>query len=381
MIAVCSSAADLTFVTWVPASPRGDTRAGVCRAYEEILARLNGSPILQERIYGDLELAPQVLAARADGLGVRGGDHPVPPTFVEGSPLAGPGLAGIHIIAARPDTSRVPELLSWNGVSCGRIVHGAEASYLMLSDLAQALVDGTDTAPAVEAERTLEMAAALLSSACWSFRDVVRIWFYLDDILGWYGDFNRARTACFRCLELDGDSPTLPASTGVHGRNVRGAPCTLDLLAVKRRAGSRLDVHRLRSVRQNEAPEYGSAFSRGLAVTTDHARYLFVSGTAAIDESGSSIHAGHFERQVERTVENVRDLIASAGADLGNVCQGTAFVKRAADAAALRPILQRLGLAEVPVVMMVGDICRDELLFELDATAVQVPPPSPPRSG
>jgi len=380
MIAVRSSPADLTFVTWVPASPRGDTRAVVCRAYEEILARLNGSPILQERIYGDLELAPQVLAARADGLGVRGGDYPVPPTFVEGSPVAGPGLAGIHIIAARPDISRAPEFLSWNGVPCGRIVHGAEASYLALSDLAQTLVDGSGTAPAVEAERTLEMAAALLASARWSFQDVVRIWFYLDDILGWYGDFNRTRTACFRRLELNGGSPTLPASTGVHGRSVRGAPCTLDLLAVKPRAGRRFDVQRLRSPRQNEPPEYGSAFSRGLAVTTDHARYLFVSGTAAIDESGSSIHAGSFARQVEQTVENVRALIASAGADLGDLCQGTAFVKRVADATALRTLLQRLGLADVPVVVMVGDICRDELLFELDATAVQVPPPSPARS-
>ena len=30
-----------------------------------------------------------------------------------------------------------------------------------------------------------------------SYRDVVRTWFYLDDILAWYPEFDRSRTAIY----------------------------------------------------------------------------------------------------------------------------------------------------------------------------------------
>jgi hypothetical protein len=52
-----------------------------------------------------------------------------------------------------------------------------------------------------------------------SYRDVVRTWFYLNDILSWYPEFNQARNAVYRELGLipghDGGSRRLPASTGI----------------------------------------------------------------------------------------------------------------------------------------------------------------------
>jgi enamine deaminase RidA (YjgF/YER057c/UK114 family) len=171
-------------------------------------------------------------------------------------------------------------------------------------------------------------------------------------------------------LSRDSASSVLPASTGIFARNARGGWCVLDLLAVRSSNGRPIDVRRLFNPRQNEALEYGSAFSRGLALTTRSCRYLFVSGTASIDDHGSSVGAGDFEGQTERTLDTVASLLETGGADLTDIRQATAFVKRREDVATLRQLLDRRGLDQLPVVCATGDICRDELLFELDATAV-----------
>jgi len=62
--------------------------------------------------------------------------------------------------------------------------------------------------------------------------------------------------------------------------------------------------------------------------------------------------------------------LAAGGATLADVEQATAFLKRREDLPAYRRIAEQEGLASLPVVCTVADVCRDELLFELDATAV-----------
>ena len=63
----------------------------------------------------------------------------IPPTHVEGVPCNGSGVAGIHLIAARPATAGSSEVIEWHGTPCGRRVDGDDASYLALSDLARLL--------------------------------------------------------------------------------------------------------------------------------------------------------------------------------------------------------------------------------------------------
>ena len=52
----------------------------------------------------------------------------------------------------------------------------------------------------------------------------------------------------------------------------------------------------------NEAYQYDkpSAFSRGLRVEINGATFLFISGTASIDDNGATIHKGDFKKQTER---------------------------------------------------------------------------------
>jgi enamine deaminase RidA (YjgF/YER057c/UK114 family) len=171
-------------------------------------------------------------------------------------------------------------------------------------------------------------------------------------------------------LLMTTDSPQLPVSTGVSGRNHRKAWCTLDLLAIRPLAGKEIEFERLYNPRQNEAPEYGSAFSRGLSVATGRCRYLLVSGTAAIDANGLSTHTGDFRRQVEETLGTVIELLLTAGSSQHHIVQATAFIKPGSDVGELRRILESQGFAGLPIVFVNGDICREELLFELDATAL-----------
>ena len=58
----------------------------------------------------------------------------------------------------------------------------------------------------------------------------------------------------------------LPASTGIQGTVLNGAPVTMDLLAVVPGGDSKPMIKRMSSTRQIEAYHYESAFSRGLLI-------------------------------------------------------------------------------------------------------------------
>jgi enamine deaminase RidA (YjgF/YER057c/UK114 family) len=213
---------------------------------------------------------------------------------------------------------------------------------------------------------------ALLDGEGYSFRDVARTWFFLRDILDWYGPFNAVRNAAFQRLGLTGSNGrgAIPASTGIEGRNARGGWCTLDLIAARPRPGERFEMERLHNRKQPEATEYGSAFARGVALTLGNCRYYFVSGTASIDDQGATVHVGDFEAQTLHTLTAVSALLEDAGASLPDVRQATAFLKNPCDERAFERIADRVGLSGVPMVTTVADVCRDDLLFEIDATAV-----------
>ncbi len=126
----------------------------------------------------------------------------------------------------------------------------------------------------------------------------------------------------------------------------------------------------LSNSRQKDAFLYGSAFSRATLVTGCNAPLLEVSGTAAIDEHGQSLFPGDVAKQISHTLDSVEALLTSCGARLEDICAATAFVKRPRDAVRFWEIAAHRRLESVPVVCVVADLCRDELLFELDAEVV-----------
>lgn len=373
MFVAAKGPGDLDFLSWIREPGKASPDATIQDAYEQIVKHLESrhAVLLHERIFGEVAAAPAILGIRR-GVMERFGGHPAPPpTYVEGKPCTGSGIAGIHALAVRSVGGNSTSPIEWNGRVCGRIVEGAGAWYLGLSDVGQLIPGESRRRPEDETRETLGLVECVLEQHRWSFNDVYRTWFYLDDILDWYDEFNGVRNDAFRRLGLfDRPLGVIPASTGIQGRGARGNWCTLDLFATRPVNGHVFRVERLINPQQNEAPEYGSAFSRGLSVTIDGCRYLFVSGTASINDQGHSVHPEDFERQTERTLETVASLLAAGGAGLGDICQATAFVKRPVDIGSYRQIIHHMGLDEMPAICTIGDVCREELLFELDAIAV-----------
>jgi len=370
MLSRTATDGDLTLLTWRSTGGGRSPESDAEEAYAALAADLaeREAVPLQERIFGELGAAEAICAARARVVGERTAWE-VPPTFVEGAPVGTGGLAGVHVVAARPVKTRV--VRDGDRVA-GRVVDTPSARLVGLADVGRRVSGRRGAGPVEETGATIEAAAELLGREGLSFRDVARTWFYLKDILDWYGAFNAVRTSAFRRMGLvgaNGDG-SIPASTGIEGRNVRGGWCTLDLIAARARAGARFTMERLRSEEQNEAPEYGSAFARGIALTLGEWRYCFVSGTASIDDHGATVHTGDFEAQTDHTLRAVSAVLERAGAALPDVRQATAFLKNPCDRKALDRIGARTGLADLPVVTTVADVCREELLFEIDATAI-----------
>jgi enamine deaminase RidA (YjgF/YER057c/UK114 family) len=371
MLSVSESVGDLALLTWAGGDRLRRAGEQVEKAYREIDAALreSGAVVLQERVFGDLQAAPVVARARTRATGAGNEAWAVPPTFVEGAPAGRGGLAGIHVLAARARGSR---LVRDGERVLGRVVEAPGARLLGLADVGRLAGSRVALGSAEEAAAAIDAAEQVLVREGFSFRDVVRTWFYLRDILAWYGAFNAARNAAFRRMGLTGPAGdgAIPASTGIEGRNARGGWCALDLVAAQARDGQPFAMERLHNRRQNEATEYGSAFARGMALTLGGHRYLFISGTASIDDHGATVHVGDFEAQTEQTIEAIAALLEGAGASLRDVQQATVFLKNPCDVRSFERIAQRTGLDHVPPVTTVADVCREDLLVEIDATAV-----------
>jgi len=353
-----------------PQGSAASARADAAVLYGEIAAFLSerDAAIVQERLYGALAVQAAAEAGRADAVGDSPAFGDVPPTYLEGMPACGDGLAGVHLCAIAGGRS-APVLYGDHPI--GQVVRTPAATYVYLSGVRGTSPD-TPLPPAEQATRMFDVANGLLRNLGLRYRDVVRTWIYVGDILGWYDEFNQARNACYTHYGLLGQGDDyLPASTGIQARPPGCLELTMDLLAIQPATGSDLVIEPLHNPLQNEAYFYGSAFARAMEVVTGGARTVYVSGTASIDESGHSIHQDDIEAQIVRTVGNVEALIGTRGLTPADICQATIFLKDARYIEPFYTLCAGTPLAELGV-CMVADVCRADLLFEIDAVAAGV---------
>jgi enamine deaminase RidA (YjgF/YER057c/UK114 family) len=357
------------------ASPRwGADAAPAARAAYDKIARLlqaQGLAIAHERLFGSLGVKPAVMVARNAALSAASISPEGPVTYIQGQPPWGEGLAGVIIRAV---SCRQPQDEVWTiqdqGKPVGRGWRQGDATFLILQNLQGLALNGSGANdPPQQARRMIHCAAQLLEAQGASYRDVARTWFYLKDILAWYPEFNQARSAVYRELGLmpinGGGAQRLPASTGIQG--AVSTAVALDLLAVMGPPEPRSLVRQLRSLAQPEALTYGSAFSRGALIHEPDVNLIQVSGTAAIDEQGQSLYAGDVRAQIDCTFDKIAALIGQEGANLQDIAAASVFVKRPEDALVYQDRAAARGLENLPAVIMVADVCREELLFEIDA--------------
>jgi enamine deaminase RidA (YjgF/YER057c/UK114 family) len=323
--------------------------------------------ILHERVFGTRSVMEQVLRIRSEAYGDIN-DGIVPSALFGKEGMCAP-IAGVQVHAVI--SAKRPEALILNGTLCGRILRVPGRNYLTLSDIRADKTTQTSGSPAEQAKVMMEKAESVLKQFGADFLSVPRTWMWLSDILSWYDDFNKARNKFFteRGLIGKGSRQSMPASTGIGLYPIQGSKCAMDLTAVLEPADS---IQFLQAVgKQQCALEYGSAFSRASRSITPAGETVFVSGTASIDAGGTTTNIGDALGQINSTIENVRAVLRDMNTADEDVVQAIAYCKTTEEEKIFDNIKDNLPW---PWITMICDICRPELLFEIEATAM------PPKS-
>jgi enamine deaminase RidA (YjgF/YER057c/UK114 family) len=282
-----------------------------------------------------------------------------PMTWVEGADCNGSPIAGIQVHAFTGDVERI----EFNGQIVASVFTEGGARQCLVGGLTPA--DKT-LSRAEQTRHTLEDLQTILASAGFDLADTVRTWFFLENILSWYDEFNQARTKIYSGVEFRTGS--LPASTGVGAKNPAGTALALAAWTF-RPLESNARASEVASPLQCPAPAYASSFSRAMEIHSDGGRRLFISGTASIAPGGNTMCVGDVRKQIELTMDVVEAMLRSRGFTFADLARATAYFRHATDAGVFAEWLTANQLTEMPVVSARCDVCRDDLLFELEAEA------------
>lgn len=226
------------------------------------------------------------------------------------------------------------------------------------------------------------------------YEQVIRTWLYLGDIVGpegetqRYKELNRARTDFYEPITFGmGLTPKLPfpvypASTGI-GTNGKGIMMSCIALQTDR---PDVVLVPLENPQQISAFDYGQAYSprspkfaRAMAVACGDSATIFISGTASITASETR-YVGDVEGQTAQTLDNIEALISrdnfrrhgvntGIGATLEDLALLRVYIKYQEDFEKTRAVCRKR-LGEVPTVYAVGDVCRPDLLVEIEGIAL-----------
>jgi len=355
-----SAAATEIYISVTPEenAPPQEQAKEIFSAIAETL-RSKKASIFQERIFGTSSAMENILQIRSDAYGDID-DGLAPSLLVAKQGLSGP-IAGVQVHAIISDTP--PEVINLDRCPSGRVFRSPNRACLTLSGIsAPKLPRATEQAQAV-----FEKGESALKQLGSDFLAVPRTWMWLGDILSWYGDFNQVRSKFFteKGLIGEGTRQSMPASTGIGLGPADGGKCAMDLLAILEPPDS---IEYLQAAgRQQCAFEYGSAFSRAARAITPAGQTVFISGTASIDADGATTNIGNPAAQIKTTIENVRAALKDMNCSADDVVQVVAYCKTTEVEKAFTKFKDVLAW---PWVTVICDICRPDLLFEIEAAAM-----------
>lgn len=208
------------------------------------------------------------------------------------------------------------------------------------------------------------------------YRHPLRIWNYMDAITEGDGDAERYRRFCVgraRGIARELGPAELPAATAI-GHPRRSGRFQLYWLAA-REAGTPLE-----NPRQTQAWRYprqygpqAPGFARAM-LPADASMPLLLSGTAAVVGHASQ-HGDSLAAQLDETLANLDSLVATARArrptlapHFGASSRLKVYVRDAEALAKIAALLDARLPAEVPRIVLHGQVCRRELAVEIDGT-------------
>ncbi len=294
-----------------------------------------------------------------------GGDRPALTLLEQPPARSGQAIEVQALAIVGGDATRREPAAGLPPGASGAIVRGGSTARLHLAGLVGG-APGDALGFRSQADAAFARAEAGLATQGFGFDDVARTWIYLADIGRDYPELNHARRDFVTARGLR----RLPASTGIAGRpHPPDRRVSLDLIAW--RGEGVLGLRTISAPTMNEAPSYGSDFSRGLRVDLERRAVLYLSGTASIDGAGRVAHPGDPERQARRMILNVEQLLAGQGGTLRDLAQAVTYLKSAADRDTVLAACRDAGLPDsIPHTLCVAAICRPDWLCEMEAMAI-----------
>lgn len=216
----------------------------------------------------------------------------------------------------------------------------------------------------------------------WGYPYLIRTWNFFNGITDdGYGANNNYQLFCSGRTRAYSNYPianqAYPAATVIGTNN----DLHIHFIASKT---SGLGIENTKQVSAYEYPAYYSEdpplFSRAVLHQNDSQNILFISGTASIT-SHSTQHEGDINRQTEVCLDNIQHLLNTAIHDhqlpnisISDFTQLKVFIKHSEHIKTVRTHIESLLGTHTSVIYLNGDMCRTDLLVEIEAIAITPKP-------
>ncbi len=244
-----------------------------------------------------------------------------------------------------------------------------------------------------QSEIAFEKMSNILSCENLDFSSVIRQWNYIERIhtvsanngrlIQNYQIFNDVRSKYY--LHSGHFTNGYPAATGI-GMDVGGV--SIDFIAAS--SSKQISVHSIKNPMQIDAHLYGKTvligsnnkktspkFERAKVVSNHYAGEIYISGTAAI-RGQETIERNEIEGQTIATIENIKELISidnlrKNGAEVTNdsikLCFLRVYINNKRDFNKVAELCNKY-FPKVPTLYLIAEICRDNLLVEIEGKAI-----------
>ena len=204
----------------------------------------------------------------------------------------------------------------------------------------------------------------------------LKIWNYIPGINEGFGDDERYRQFCLGRADAvlidPGDRPPLPAATAI-GTHAEESALQVYFLAA---ALPGMDVENPRQVSAWRYPrQYGPRsplFSRGTILRLNGSQQFLISGTASV-VGHQTHHENQVANQLSESLRNVDSLLQEGHRLMGDSSIHSedrgifkVYIRNPEDLELIRRTMDAEAPPKIPRIYLEGDICRENLLTEID---------------
>ncbi|MDR1880158.1 MAG: endoribonuclease L-PSP [Tannerellaceae bacterium] len=290
-------------------------------------------------------------------------------SYVSQPPLNAPLILEVHSYA--PDADDKVHYKRLDGYPYVVLENGS-GRFLFAGGFQNDLLRHTVEQQSVEVFRLIEK---LLALEGFPIHSIIRQWNYIEQITGYqegrqnYQSFNNARSDFYDKTQW---ANGFPAATGI-GTNLGGVLVDFDAAlfaspeAFATPIDNRLQVaahaYSERVLEVSGEKKATPKFERAKSMAFGRRKLVYVSGTAAI-RGEESLKGVGLERQLHITMENIAQLTGDARLMMLRI-----YLKNKDDYEESERLMNTYNLP-IPISYMCADVCRDELLIEIEGIAI-----------